>query len=126
MLSCVWRKGKVREEPPLLKKMDKSATNLETPSKTTSSAKSTKKMKEASSYQGVPMSQADVDACYESFCFMLLEDFMMKKNMKNSLEAFRAEYTRPDEVHWIFFNTSIYLIHNFPPIFPQNLRLLNW
>ena len=98
MLSCILRVGKLWEEP-LLKKMDKSATNLDTSSKTTSTAKSKKKMKEASSYQGLPMSQADVDACYESFCFMLLEDFMMKKNMKNSLEAFRAEYTRPDEVH---------------------------
>lgn len=78
-----------------------SATNLDTTTRsgTASSTKSvkTKKMKEASSYQGLPMSQADVDACYESFCYMLVEDFMMKKNMKNSLATFREEYNPPDE-----------------------------
>ena len=71
---------------------------------TTGTAKSpmkksaTKKTKAYTSYQGLPMSKADVDACYESFCYMLLEDFMMKKNMNNSLRAFREEYTPPDEV----------------------------
>ena len=80
--------------------MDKSATNLNTTASSRSTAKSSKKkMKEARSYQGLPMTQADVDACYEAFCYMLLEDFMMKKNMKKSLATFREEYAPPDEVY---------------------------
>ena len=34
-----------------------------------------------------------------TFCFLAMEEFLMKKNMTDTLEAFRNEWTeRPDEV----------------------------
>ena len=41
---------------------------------------------------------SDANAAFDTFCFCLLEDFMLKKNMTKTLETFRSEYAAPDEV----------------------------
>lgn len=36
----------------------------------------------------------------EIFCYLLIEEFLMKKNLQNTLETFRDEWiSRPDEVN---------------------------
>jgi len=42
--------------------------------------------------------EATSDEAFESFCFMVLEEFMMKKHLTKTLETFRAEYPPKDEV----------------------------
>lgn len=34
----------------------------------------------------------------QTFCFLLVEEFLMKKNMTNTLNCFREEWNRPDDV----------------------------
>lgn len=39
-----------------------------------------------------------------TFCFMVIEEFLMKKNMSDTLDAFRNEWTtRPDDVRFVCF-----------------------
>ena len=35
---------------------------------------------------------------FSAFCFMVLEEFMMKKGLTNTLEAFRSEFPVTDQV----------------------------
>ncbi len=34
------------------------------------------------------------------FCYLVLEEFLMKKNMTETLKHFREEWTRPDDVRF--------------------------
>jgi hypothetical protein len=43
------------------------------------------------------MSGKTQDETYEIFCFMVIEEFLMKKNMHDSLRSFRSEWKRPAE-----------------------------
>jgi hypothetical protein len=50
---------------------------------------------------------------FESFCLMVLEEFMMKKNLSKTLSAFRDEYHHADSVITIniyLISTRFYLI----------------
>jgi len=35
---------------------------------------------------------------FTNFCHMMIEDFLMQKGMQNTLQEFRKEWDRPDEV----------------------------
>jgi hypothetical protein len=35
---------------------------------------------------------------FSAFCFMVLEEFMMKKGLNNTLQAFRSEFPVADQV----------------------------
>ena len=41
---------------------------------------------------------SEMEAQFDTFCYMLIEDFLMQKNMANTLSAFRSEWVRPEEV----------------------------
>jgi hypothetical protein len=45
--------------------------------------------------QPVQISEDDI---LSNFCYMVLEEFMVKRNLKHSLETFREEWKRPSEV----------------------------
>jgi hypothetical protein len=42
--------------------------------------------------------QLTEDDILSNFCYMVLEEFMVKRNLKNSLQTFRDEWKRPNEV----------------------------
>ena len=39
------------------------------------------------------------ESFFDNFCFMVIEEFLMKKELPETLKHFREEYTRPNEVH---------------------------
>lgn len=43
------------------------------------------------------------DEVFETFCYMIIEEFMMKKKLSKTLETFRSEYTMKDDVSLIFY-----------------------
>lgn len=55
------------------------------------------------------MAEITVDESYEIFCHMVIEEFLMQKNMKSTLSAFRSEWPRPAEVrklHDVIINSN--------------------
>ena len=54
------------------------------------------------------LSEQDI---FESFCLMVLEEFMMKKNLNKTLSAFRDEYHHADSV--ITYNHQYLFIYLF-------------
>jgi hypothetical protein len=36
------------------------------------------------------------------FCFLLVEEFLMKNNMTSTLDSFRQEWKRPDDVSILY------------------------
>lgn len=43
------------------------------------------------------------DSTLETFAFMLVEEFLMKKDMHETLDVFRSEWKRPAEVRVTYF-----------------------
>jgi hypothetical protein len=44
-------------------------------------------------------SATTIDGNVENFCYMVIEEFLMKKNMQCTLWEFRKEWKRPSEVN---------------------------
>lgn len=44
------------------------------------------------------MEKPEVKEMFETFCFMAVEEFLMKKRMQRTLDVFREEWDRPSEV----------------------------
>lgn len=42
--------------------------------------------------------QLTEDEILDNFCHMVLEEYMLKRNLKNTLKTFREEWQRPKEV----------------------------
>lgn len=54
-----------------------------------------------------------MDGKVEIFCYLLMEEFLMRKNLTQTLNQFREEWiTRPDEVVHLLLYQLILLGHN--------------
>lgn len=48
---------------------------------------------------------ASTEAIFDNFCCMVVEEFLIRKNLSATLDTMRAEWKRPSEVASINFST---------------------
>jgi hypothetical protein len=46
--------------------------------------------------------QINEDEILDNFCHMVLEEFLIRRNLKDTLQTFRREWNRPQEVSLLF------------------------
>ncbi len=66
--------------------------------------------------------QPSIGELFETFCYMAVEEFLIKKDMKATLSSFKSEYVRPNEEYGIISWYEVALKLHLPELINNGLK----